>query len=371
MKVGSPRPDSDARLATSVMVTSFMRRALGRRKSLNDPRVSFEMPSEEIERLADQLSGLSRAPRAPSSLSSSFSEAEGELTGWADCHPNANESFDNIVEMAKGKQVAVFLDYDGTLTPIVRNPDRAFMSEEMRTAVRDVAKVFPTAIISGRGREKVQGFVKLEELYYAGSHGLDIVGPSCRGTGHPVEARDITGYQPAAEFAPEINAVHDELVMAIKSIQGSRVEHNKFCLSVHFRNCQEDVLEELKTIVETVVAEHKLLDITRGRKVFEVRPKVEWDKGRAVQYLLGALGLEGNDVLPVYLGDDRTDEDAFRVMRNEPTGLGILVSTKPKATQATYHLQDPAEVLTFLVNLAAMANGQVNGAAARPWGYGV
>lgn len=69
----------------------------------------------------------------------------------------------------------------GTLTPIVSNPDAAFMSDAMRGVVRAVAELFPTAIISGRGREKVEGFVQLRELYYAGSHGMDIVGPQVGG----------------------------------------------------------------------------------------------------------------------------------------------------------------------------------------------
>jgi len=76
--------------------------------------------------------------------------------------------------------VVVFLDYDGTLTPIVSNPDEAFLSAAMRSAVQQVAQTFPTAVISGRGRDKVEAFVQLEELYYAGSHGLDIKGPVVR-----------------------------------------------------------------------------------------------------------------------------------------------------------------------------------------------
>lgn len=100
-------------------------------------------------------------------------------------------SFDRFLEQVSGKRVVVFLDYDGTLTPIVSNPDHAFMSPSMRGIVKDVGRTFPTAIISGRGRLKVEDFVQLDELFYAGSHGLDIKGPvvrylhSVRG-GHPV-----------------------------------------------------------------------------------------------------------------------------------------------------------------------------------------
>ncbi|XP_039064983.1 probable trehalose-phosphate phosphatase J [Hibiscus syriacus] len=92
-------------------------------------------------------------------------------------HPSALDMFEQIIDASKGKQIVMFLDYDGTLSPIVADPDRAFMSKKMRKTVRKVAKCFPTAIVSGRCRDKVYNFAKLVELYYAGSHGMDIKGP--------------------------------------------------------------------------------------------------------------------------------------------------------------------------------------------------
>ena len=96
---------------------------------------------------------------------------------WRGYHPNACDEENKFVAAAEGKLLTVFLDYDGTLAPIVPEPDKAFMSDEMREAVRQCARRFPTAIISGRSRQKVSQFVNLDELYYAGSHGLDIAGP--------------------------------------------------------------------------------------------------------------------------------------------------------------------------------------------------
>jgi trehalose 6-phosphate phosphatase len=96
---------------------------------------------------------------------------------WIKEHPSALNMFEEILHKSEGKQIVMFLDYDGTLSPIVDDPDRAFMSKKMRNTVRKLAKCFPTAIVSGRCREKVSSFVKLTELYYAGSHGMDIKGP--------------------------------------------------------------------------------------------------------------------------------------------------------------------------------------------------
>ena len=92
-------------------------------------------------------------------------------------HPCALQHLHSLLARVSGKRMVVFLDYDGTLTPIVSNPDRAVMSLRMRRIVRAVGESFPTAIISGRGRQKVEDFVQLPELFYAGSHGLDIKGP--------------------------------------------------------------------------------------------------------------------------------------------------------------------------------------------------
>ncbi|TYI17053.1 hypothetical protein ES332_A08G298300v1 [Gossypium tomentosum] len=96
---------------------------------------------------------------------------------WMAKYPSALSSFEQITNFAKGKRIALFLDFDGTLSPIVDNPDFAFMSTNMRATAAKVAKYFPTAIISGRSRDKVYNFVGLADLYYAGSHGMDIMGP--------------------------------------------------------------------------------------------------------------------------------------------------------------------------------------------------
>ncbi|KAH7295684.1 hypothetical protein KP509_27G060700 [Ceratopteris richardii] len=245
---------------------------------------------------------------------------------WIAKHPSALNIFDQIVEVAKGKQIVMFLDYDGTLSPIVKDPERAIMSEAMRTAVRKLAACFPTAIISGRNREKVFDFVGLSELYYAGSHGMDIMGPAQGSNGikasgvksYDGKGNEVVLFQPAKDFESTINKDWDVLA------------------------------DEVRAVVQFFPT----LCLTEGRKVLEVRPSISWDKGKALEYLLNALGLEGRpDVFPVYIGDDRTDEDAFKVLNKQNHGLGILVSTAVKETNAQSSLRDPSEVLEFLQRL--------------------
>nr|GMC52541.1 probable trehalose-phosphate phosphatase H [Ipomoea batatas] len=244
---------------------------------------------------------------------------------WALRYPSALRMFDRIAEASKGKQIVMFLDYDGTLSPIVEDPDKAFMTKEIFNSSRDVAKHFPTAIVTGRCRSKVYKFVKLSELYYAGSHGMDIKGPV---KGHNYEK------------------VYKALLGKTKSIPGAKVENNKFCLSVHYRCVEEKNWNELGEQVKSVLKGYPELRLCQGRKVLEVRPIIKWDKGKALEFLLESLGYaNSDDVLPVYIGDDRTDEDAFKVLRQRRQGFGILVSRIPKETSASYSLQEPSEAI--------------------------
>ncbi|XP_073029174.1 probable trehalose-phosphate phosphatase D isoform X2 [Primulina eburnea] len=280
-----------------------------------------------------------------------------DQSSWTFHRPSALTMFDEIMNASKGKQIVVFLDYDGTLSPIVEDPDRAFMTNEMREAVKGVAKFFPTAIVSGRSRAKVSSFVRLSELYYAGSHGMDIRGPT-KGDKQRRENRTVI-CQPAREFLSTINEVYKTLIEKIKHIPGAKVENNKFCLSVHYRCVEEKNWGELGDQVKSIMKGYQQLRLTQGRKVIEIRPTIKWDKGNALEFLLESLGYaESNDIFPIYIGDDRTDEDAFKVLRRKGQGLGILVSKAPKETYASYSLKEPSEVMDFLTRLVGWKQSQ-------------
>ncbi|XP_010422893.1 PREDICTED: probable trehalose-phosphate phosphatase I isoform X1 [Camelina sativa] len=282
----------------------------------------------------------------PSSISS-----QHQLNSWIMQHPSALEMFERIIEASGGKQIVMFLDYDGTLSPIVDDPDKAFMSSKMRRTVKKLAKCFPTAIVTGRCIDKVYNFVKLAELYYAGSHGMDIIGPA-KGFSRHKRVKQSLLYQPANDYLPMIDEVYKQLLEKTKSTPGVKVENHKFCASVHFRCVDEKKWSELVLQVRSVLKKFPTLKLTQGRKVFEIRPMIEWDKGKALEFLLESLGFgNSNNVFPVYIGDDRTDEDAFKMLRDRGEGFGILVSKFPKDTDASYSLQDPSEVMDFLRRL--------------------
>lgn len=300
-----------------------------------------------------------------SNMEFSLDENDIAYCSWLLKYPSALRSFEQITNYARGKKIALFLDYDGTLSPIVDDPDHALMSDAMRDALLGIAKYFPTAIISGRCRDKVYEFVGLTELYYAGSHGMDIMGPLKHFTSandHPncikptdKQGKEVNLFHPAREFIPMIDEVFRTLVENTKGIRGAKVENNKFCVSVHYRLVDENDWPIVAQCVHSILNDYPRLRLTHGRKVLEIRPVINWDKGKAVEFLLESLGLSKcDDILPIYIGDDRTDEDAFKVLRQLNRGYGILVSSVPKESNAFYSLRDPSEVMDFLKSLVRL-----------------
>jgi len=253
--------------------------------------------------------------------------------------PSALDQLDEIARSAEGKRLAVFLDYDGTLTPIVTRPELAILAEDMRATVRELASLCKVAIVSGRDRADVEKLVGLDTVFYAGSHGFDISGPDgCR-----------MQHEEGVKHEPALRQAEQELQQRLADIDGARVEGKRFAVATHYRLVAEPDVPRVKRIVEEVAAAHPDLRQTGGKKVVELRPRIEWDKGRAVLWLLAALDLDAADVLSVYLGDDLTDEDAFAALRER--GLGILVGPSQHPTQARYVLRDPAEARVFLERL--------------------
>eukprot|EP00250_Pteridium_aquilinum_P018057 c23921_g1_i1 orf=490-1665(+) len=283
-----------------------------------------------------------------------------QYRAWMANHPSALDNFEKVLEAADGKHVFVFLDYDGTLSPIVEDPERAYMSDEMRIAVKEIATLFPTAILTGRRRDKVYEFVQLPELYYAGSHGMDIMGPAEGSNGFKAhgtktldeEGNEVVLFQPASDFTIVMDEVYKLLEEKASKVPGAKVEHNKFCVSVHFRCVKDESWLQLAEQVNHVIKSYPNVYLTQGRKVLEIRPSISWNKGKALDFLIRTLGFGNrNDVFPIYIGDDQTDEDAFKVVARRKHGLAILVSNVVKDTNAVCSLRNPNEVLEFLHSL--------------------
>ncbi|MDQ6773916.1 MAG: trehalose-phosphatase [Candidatus Dormibacteraeota bacterium] len=261
--------------------------------------------------------------------------------------PNALAASAGVAARLRGRRPAVFLDYDGTLTPIVDRPEDAVISENMRRTVADLARRCSVCVVSGRDRPVVQELMGIHDLPVAGSHGFDIWSP---GAG-AIERRE------GAEQAGLLKEVTARLERETATIEGALVEPKAASVAVHYRLVAPSQQARIGEIVTRLLAEHPSeLKKTPGKMVYEVQPNIEWDKGRAVLYLLTALNLDGPDVIPIYLGDDETDEHAFRALGER--GLRILVSSPADHTPAQgftladYRLDTVEEVERWLDQLA-------------------
>lgn len=256
--------------------------------------------------------------------------------------PSLPAHWEEFREAVGPRRPALFLDYDGTLTPIVSRPDEARLSEPMRDALAGLARRWPTTVVSGRDREDVEAMVGLDALSYAGSHGFDI--HAVQRKGEPLQHR-------AAEQVEEgVRTVARRLKEELEPVEGALVEPKRFTVAVHYRMVADEDVDRVAAAVDQVVRGHSELRTSHGKRVFEIRPDLEWDKGRAVLWLLDALELDGRDYVPIYLGDDTTDEDAFRALAGR--GIGVVIASVPRPSAARYQLQDPGEVGTFLQRLA-------------------
>src|SRR5262245_59248398 len=186
---------------------------------LRPPRVSPCARSRRLPRsTTDRRSSMLRATVSEGGAAVAASNITTDL-------PSALVHREDIVRRLQNKRVAVFLDYDGSLTPIVERPDQALLSESMRRTIRQLATHCPVAIISGRDRTDVQHLVRIDTIIYAGSHGFDIAGPRSM----PLR------YESGAEFLPAIEQAEGTLRQKLAGVRGAVVEHKKFTIAVHVR----------------------------------------------------------------------------------------------------------------------------------------
>jgi alpha,alpha-trehalase len=267
-----------------------------------------------------------------------------ELSNIAlDCFQNKPSALDNLKEIEdrlKNRQLVLFTDYDGTLTSIVPRPEDAILSEEMRSLLAKLTQRVKVAVISGRDLADVQEKVQLENLYYAGSHGFEIAG----GT-----QRIYHEQEKAQACLDDLDEAQSVLCDRLQVIPGVWVERKKFAIAVHYRQVSDSDVHDVESIVNQVSDQYSRLRKRRGKKIWELQPDIPWDKGRAISWLLEQLELDPVEVMPMYLGDDTTDEDAFQALSAQ--GISIRIGSADEPTQADYFLRDPDEVKQFFQEL--------------------
>ena len=249
--------------------------------------------------------------------------------------PSALDPGTDLTRQLETRRPVVFLDYDGTLTPIVARPDLAILSESVRRTLRALAERCPVAVVSGRDRADVHRLVGIDGLIYAGSHGFDIHGPGLHS-------------EQGAAFLPDLDRAEAELRRSLATIRGVLLERKTYSLAVHVRGLAPDTAAAVEAAVDATLNRHARLRKGTGKMVFELLPRLDWHKGKAVLHILETLPHVA-EALPIYIGDDHTDEDAFAALAGQ--GIGILVAESPRQTAAYYTLRDPDEVHRFLQRL--------------------
>jgi trehalose 6-phosphate phosphatase len=249
---------------------------------------------------------------------------------------------------AAAEHILLLADYDGTLAAIVGRPEEAVLSAGVRQKLQTLAvkPACSVGVISGRSVDDIKALVGIRDIFYSGNHGLEIEGPGLKYL-HPDAAA-------ARAIVTELAA---PLAAALEDISGVIIQDKGFSLSVHYR-----LAPDKEAIVTATVERITAPYIARGKvhvypmkKLWEIRPPIDWNKGRAVA-LIGRLireTLKISRLLTVYLGDDTTDEDAFRVLRR-PEGWSIFIGGEKTLSSAEYCLGSVPEVEEFLGRLVAL-----------------
>ncbi len=258
------------------------------------------------------------------------------------------DAWNEVAPNLKERYVMLFLDYDGTLTPIVERPEMAKLAPKVRNILKELARQesVKIVVISGRALSEIKRLVDIPSLTYVGNHGFEIEGPSMRHV-HPS----------SEQTAKLLSRIAKRLNKAFKIYPGILVENKKLTLSIHYRNLEAKMVNEAKKLFEKILEPYlttKQAEITEGKKVWEIRPALAWNKGATVSWLFErSVAALNSAILPVYIGDDQTDETAFHSLKRN--GLTIRVTDNPfEETQAKYFLRGPEEVVEFLKRIKGL-----------------
>jgi trehalose-phosphatase len=236
----------------------------------------------------------------------------------------------------QAQNLFLFLDYDGTLTPIVSRPELALCPSEVKRhleKLRDLPSVY-LAIISGRSLEDLRKKVGVSGIIYAGNHGLEIENPDGRHKKFLSSAR-----------TRELKRITQNVRNSLKEIPRILFEEKGPILSVHYRNVPQKFFDRIPQVLKEELEQWRgRWKMASGKMVFEIQPNVDFHKGETVREILKPFPSLG--LLPIYIGDDQTDEDAFRVLKGQ--GLSVFIGPSGFSSEAEFFLRNPDEVQEFL-----------------------
>jgi trehalose-phosphatase len=254
-------------------------------------------------------------------------------------------------KIQQARNLLLFLDYDGTLIPIASRPELALCPSKVRRLLeklRDLPGVHLT-IISGRSLEDVWEKVGISGITYVGNHGLEIENPNGSHKKIFTSVRRIR----------ELKRIAQNLKDFLKEIPGILFEEKGPILSVHYRNVPQKYFAWIPQVLEKELQHwSNHWKMASGKMAWEIQPNVDFHKGKAVMEILKTFPPLG--LLPIYLGDDQTDEDAFRILRGH--GISVFIGPGRFRSKADFFLRDPAEVQEFLSRCQEVRRAITHGA---------
>lgn len=250
---------------------------------------------------------------------------------------------ETIARLEGFPRVLIASDFDGTLSRLVDQPAMAILVPGAPRAIADLAKLYPRvrlAFLSGRSLRDLAPRLGIlpEEVVLAGNHGLEISGARMDWT-HPV----------CVAARPHLAELAEMLRQTLGMIPGVELEDKGASLTLHYRRMASAELATLRTLVDALALPGQLR-IHEGNKVFEFRPRVDWNKGNAIRRIMRRFGIPDEAV--VYLGDDLTDEDVFREL--DSRAVTLHVGSVSDRSSARLNAGDPADAVEFLEELTTM-----------------
>lgn len=242
---------------------------------------------------------------------------------------------------APSRAIALYLDFDGTIAELVDHHADAAVDPAIQVTLAELQHLCQLAIVTGRDPEDARARVELNGIPYAGNHGLRII----KSDGEIFAVRH--------EAQDQIEAIDREMVDIVAGVPGALIERKHASRVLHYRRAAPPDRAKAVAALKQRLRDYPGLLLKSGKMVEEVQPKIHWHKGFAIRWL--------NDHAPqtiaytLYLGDDRTDEDAFVQLGNaqgQMPGAGILIAKQPRPSAAAYRLPDVPAVAGFLTALA-------------------
>lgn len=233
------------------------------------------------------------------------------------------------IERAGG--YVLMLDFDGVISPLTPIPARAFLPPLTKKTLEFLSGHNPIAIISGRALADIKKKVSIKNIIYSGNHGLE----------WQFNGQAMKKNLPR----PMIRAIANlkkPLQKIVRQYPGALLENKQISLALHYRRMPAKLLPGLKQLVTDAFLNFAdLLEFTKGKKFFEFRPRLNWNKGHFAEL---AIKKAGKSRLPIYIGDDHTDENVFKTL---PHGITVRVGRKQNS-RAKFYLKNISEVNGFL-----------------------